>query len=78
MENNKSVVLEHSTNTHVINASKIKVTNITDSILKLNIIGDGIIRHGEHGTIKTESDNVIKYVQQEYNPVTNALQNAFD
>jgi hypothetical protein len=34
--------------------------------------------HGEHGTIAIESPNVIKYVQQELNPVTKKLQNAWD
>ena len=46
--------------------------------MKLQIQGDGIVTHGEHGTIKTESPNVIKYVQQELNPVTRKLQNAYD
>jgi len=36
------------------------------------------VTHGEHGTIRTESRTVIKYVQQEVNPVTKKLQNAYD
>ena len=74
-----TVVLESSTHPHTLTGnSNVKVENITDSILKLKIHGDGIVRHGEHGTIKTESENVVKYVQQEYNPVTKAIQNSFD
>jgi len=79
MENNKqTVVLEPSTNTHQIQANSIEKINIDESILKLKIKGDGIITHGEHGTLVTESENVIKYVQKEFNPITKKLQNAFD
>jgi hypothetical protein len=46
--------------------------------MKLHIQGDGVVVHGEHGTLKTESEHIIKYVQQELNPVTNAMQAAFD
>jgi hypothetical protein len=76
--NNKEVILEPSTNSHKINGTKITSEKITESILKLKIVGPGVVTHGEHGTLVTESENVIKYVQQELNPVTKALQNAFD
>ena len=79
MENNKqTVVLEPSTNTHQVEANSIEKTIIDESILKLKIKGHGIVTHGEHGTLVTESENVIKYVQQEFNPITRKLQNAFD
>jgi hypothetical protein len=79
MENNKTtVVLEPSTNTHQVSAQTIEKTIIDESILKLKIKGNGIVTHGEHGTLVTESENVIKYVQQEFNPITRKLQNAFD
>ena len=47
-------------------------------MLKLNIQGSGVIKHGEHGTIKTESPTVFKYVQQELNPITKKMQKATD
>lgn len=75
---NKTVVLEPSTNTHTLTANKVEVKELGNSILKLTIHGDGVVTHGEHGVLKTESTTVIKYVQQEYNPVTKAMQNAFD
>ena len=79
MKSEKVVVLEPSTNTHVMkNENGILVHRITNSILKLKVQGDGIVNHGEHGTVKTESPDVIKYVQQELNPITKAIQNAFD
>jgi hypothetical protein len=77
-EAKKTITLEPSTNTHTLEANDVQVTDLGDSILKLNIEGDGIVTHGEHGTLKTESPNVIKYVQKEVNPVTRAMQNAYD
>ena len=75
----KKVVLEKSTNTHEIEAKSVVVTkDHKDGTLELEVKGDGIVTHGEHGTIKTEAENVIKYVQQELNPVTKRMQNAFD
>ena len=73
-----TIVLEPSTNTHTITAPNITKTDLGNGILKLDIQGDGIVTHGEHGTIATEAPNVIKYVQQEVNPVTKKMQAAFD
>lgn len=74
------VVLEPSTNTHKINStSGIEVEEFKNGTMKLKIAdGNGIVTHGEHGTLKTESKNVVKYVQLEMNPITRQLQKAFD
>ena len=76
--NKQVVVLEPSTNTHAVSANSIEVVNLDNSTLKLKINGEGIVTHGEHGTLVTESPNVIKYNQQEFNPITRKLQNAYD
>jgi len=74
-----SIALEKSTNTHRLESdSNIEVQNITESIVKIKTNGDTIVTHGQHGTLRVESENVIKYVQQEVNPVTKKMQNAFD
>ena len=78
MKNNIIEVLEPSTNTHTLKANNIIKNDLGNGILKLKITGDGIVTHGEHGTLRTESSDVIKYVQQEFNPVTKKLQNAYD
>ena len=79
MEAKKTVVLEPSTNTHTMTATQsVVVEDLGNSTLKLKVAGEGIVTHGEHGTLVTESANVIKYVQQEFNPVTKKLRNAFD
>ena len=72
------VILEPSTNTHVLEAKSVESKDLGNSIKQMKIKGDGIVSHGEHGTLRTESENVIKYVQQELNPVTKSLQNAYD
>jgi hypothetical protein len=74
------VILEPSTNTHKLHSNnEIVVEKIEDgTILKLQVNGKGIVKHGEHGVLATESKHIIKYVQQELNPITNMLQNAFD
>lgn len=74
----KTEILEPSTNTHVLEANEITKKDLGNGILKLNIKGEGVVTHGEHGTLKTESETVYKYVQQELNPVTQKLQNAYD
>ena len=74
----KTVVLEPSTNTHLMEANDVIATDLGNGILKLKVNGDGVVTHGEHGTIKTESPDVIKYVQQELNPITQMMRSAFD
>lgn len=77
-QSEKMIVLEPSTNTHKLEADSIVSEVIGNGTLKLKIKGRGIVTHGEHHTLATESENVYKYVQQEYNPVMKAFQNAFD
>ncbi|MCC9063613.1 hypothetical protein [Flavobacterium piscisymbiosum] len=74
----ETLILEPSTNTHVLEASKIEMKKFKNGIIKLKITGNGIVTHGEHGTIRTESKHIIKYIQQEINPVSGIIQNAFD
>ncbi len=74
----EKVILEPSTNTHTMTGNNIIVKDLGNGILKLNIDGEGVVTHGEHGAIKTESPSVLKYVQQEVNPVSKKLQNAWD
>ena len=74
----EKIVLEPSTNTHVLEVNSVEVKNLENGMMQLKIKGNGIITHGEHGTIKTESEHIIKYIQQEVNPLTRQRQNAFD
>lgn len=78
MENKQIVVLEPSTNTHAMTADSVEITDLGGGNLKLKVEGAGIVTHGEHGVVRTEAPDVIKYVQQELNPITQAFQNAYD
>ena len=77
MTESKTLVLEPSTNTHTM-TNVVNVTEIDASTLKIKTLEGSKVLHGEHGTIAIESPNVIKYVQQELNPITKKLQNAWD
>jgi hypothetical protein len=72
-----TLVLEASSNTHVLHGVE-NATEIAPSILKVTTIGEANLVHGEHGTLKIESKHCVKYIQQELNVVTGAMQNAFD
>lgn len=86
MGNVREYVLEPSTNTHKIKAENIFAKDVDNNTIKLKLVGDGILTHGKegktsegtHGTLRIESPNVVKYTQEEYNPVTNELQIVFD
>lgn len=74
----KEVVLEQSTNTHTFRAktamNKPAVRFADGSVL---VDAPGSVLHGEHGPIGTEGP-CLKVNQTELNPVTQALQHAFD
>ncbi len=76
------IVLEKSTNTHSTKSEGIEVVKEMDSmttiVLKTN--SNCVVEHGHHGIVSTEKDtkHVIKITQQEYNPITQKLINAFD
>lgn len=77
----KTVTLEESTNTHTM----IGDVGVVKKMAKMNTIvldtnGSTIVEHGHHAIVSTEPETkrVIKITQQEYNPVTKALMNAFD
>lgn len=78
----KQTVLEKSTNTHVSN-SDVKVV-LKSEVMSTMVIDTEdeamIVEHGHHRTVATEADTkrVIKITQQEFNPVLQAMQNAFD
>ncbi|HPC10122.1 MAG TPA: hypothetical protein PLN85_03525 [archaeon] len=81
IENTNTVVLEKSTNSHVLKG-KVKVLKNMEKMNTIVLECDGgvIVEHGEHATVRTENNTkyVIKITQQEFNPVTKALMNACD
>ncbi|MGQ7854668.1 hypothetical protein ACUN24_10505 [Pedobacter sp. WC2501] len=61
--------LDEAANKHELKASKITVIKELGSTKLLKISGNGILFHNGHNIIKTESPFIIKYVQQEINPL---------
>jgi len=74
----KQYILEPSRGSHVLHADDINIIKEDKSTITVETKGNAMVKHGEHHTIAIESPRHIKFVQQEYNPVTKALQNAFD
>ena len=73
------IIVEKSTHPHKLESDKkIVVNKIDDNTLDIELNGETIVTHGEHGTLKVESERVIKYNQQELNPVTRSMQRVFD
>ena len=77
----KSVLLEESTNTHILKGK----VEVVKKFSKMNTIvldtnGSTIVEHGHHAVVSTEPETqrVIKITQQEFNPITKAMMNAFD
>lgn len=83
-----ALVLEPSTNTHVLNAKSIEYREIEPGVMHVKTTSDAIITHGSmsrghveagnHNTLTIGSKAFFKVVQQEFNPVTKEMQNAFD
>lgn len=85
-----SMVLEPSTNTHVLHSTDIKYREIENGIFHIKTGKNAVITHGQfvegqvakgnHNTVvvNSASRNMLKLVQLEYNPVTKEMQNAFD
>jgi hypothetical protein len=73
----QTISLELSTNTHQLTEVE-KVSKIDNSILKVTVGEKSKVIHGEHNSFAIESKHIIKYVQQELNPITKKLQNSWD
>lgn len=74
-------VLEPSTNTHKFKGEVVNVEEVKEAptgTLKMKVNGEGLVSHGEHGTVKTESNYLVKYNQQEFNPLRKKYQAVFD
>lgn len=76
----KGTMLEPSTNTHHLSGEVVDKKEYDDPVgtMQLRVEGEGLVTHGEHGTLKTESRNLFKFNQQEYNPYRERMQAAYD
>lgn len=70
--------LEKTSNQHMMKVSSYKVINRNESTETVFIQNDAFITHNEHKMIRIESPYFVKYIQQEYNPITQLNENAYD
>ncbi|KFF08087.1 hypothetical protein IX38_08060 [Chryseobacterium luteum] len=70
--------MEKTGNQHTMKAPGYKIMEKDGSTETFTISGDAFIFHGEHKILRIESDCFVKYIQQEYNPITKLIENAYD
>lgn len=73
----QTLPLERSSNTHMMTGVLEMTEKKSYTAIKVRKSKSKVF-HGEHATIGIESEHCLKYVQQEFNPVTKALANAWD
>ena len=71
-------ILEESAHCHTLVAETIEVISETLDSIELQVSGPARLIHGQHGTLLIERGRIKKYVQQEYNPITERYVHAFD
>lgn len=74
----KEYCLEKTSNQHIMKTSSYKVIDRNDSTETFLIEEDAFITHAEHRMLRIESPYFVKYIQQEYNPITKMNENAYD
>lgn len=74
----KEYCLEKTSNQHMMKTADYKVIDRSDNTETFFIKGDAFITHNEHKMLRIESPYFVKYIQQEYNPITQINENAYD
>ncbi|PIF44352.1 hypothetical protein CLU96_1298 [Chryseobacterium sp. 52] len=74
----KEYCLENTSNQHLLKSPGYKVIDKDGSTETFKISGDAFIFHNEHKMLRIESEYFVKYIQQEYNPITKLTENAYD
>lgn len=77
-EDYKEYCLEKTSNQHMMKTSDYKVIDRNDSTETFFIPDDAFITHDEHKMLRIESRYFVKYIQQEYNPITQLNENVYD
>lgn len=70
--------LEKTGNPHVLKVQEYKILSREGGTETLSISGDAFVIHHEHQMLRIGKGCFVKYIQQEYNPITNLTENAYD
>ncbi|PTT77291.1 MULTISPECIES: hypothetical protein [unclassified Chryseobacterium] len=74
----KTYCLEKTSNQHMLKAKNYSIydkNGVTETFITSE---DSFITHNEHKTLRIQSECFVKYIQQEYNPITRLIENAYD
>ncbi|RXM37776.1 hypothetical protein BOQ62_20850 [Chryseobacterium sp. CH21] len=74
----KEYCLEKTSNQHMLKAEDYHIYAKNGTTETFLIAKDAFITHNEHKMLRIESDCFVKYIQQEYNPITQMIENAYD
>lgn len=74
----KEYCLEKTSNQHMMKAEDYHIYAKNGTTETFLIAKDAFITHNEHKMLRIESDCFVKYIQQEYNPITQMIENAYD
>jgi len=74
----KEYCLEKTSNQHLLKAADYKIIDKNGVTETFFIPKGAFITHNEHKTLRIESEYCVKYIQQEYNPITQMIENAYD
>ncbi len=74
----KEYCLEKTSNQHMLKAEDYYIYAKNGTTETFLIAKDAFITHNEHKMLRIESDCFVKYIQQEYNPITQIIENAYD
>ncbi|MEJ5048317.1 hypothetical protein WH221_00605 [Chryseobacterium culicis] len=70
--------LEKTSNQHMLKTREYHIYAKAGTTEAFQISEDAFISHNEHKMLRIESDYFVKYIQQEYNPITQMIENAYD
>ncbi|MDN3694796.1 hypothetical protein QWZ06_22330 [Chryseobacterium tructae] len=73
----KEYCLENTGNPHLLKASDIRMIDKDGSTETFKVSGDALVFHKEEKPLQIESEYFVKYVQQEYNPISKIMKNAY-
>ncbi|PWN60420.1 hypothetical protein [Chryseobacterium viscerum] len=74
----KEYCLEKTSNQHMLKAEDYYIYSKNGTTETFLIAKDAFITHNEHRMLRIESGCFVKYIQQEYNPITQIIENAYD
>lgn len=77
-KNYKEYCLEKTSNQHMLKAEEYHIYAKNGTTETFLIAKDAFIIHNEHNMLRIEHGCFVKYIQQEYNPITQMIENAYD